>query len=243
MTGVILDRCPSAGIVDICHLISARNIAQAARMLEVSYPYFPRRTIHLIVVDPGVGTDRQILVVEAAEHIFIAPDNGILTPLLHSKKLQSCSRLNIGEEQAVSSTFHGRDIMAPAAAKLAAGTAVAELARLIDPEKCVTISFPSPQIEKNRITGEVTAIDHFGNILTSIRADHISAMNTALEVCIGKTTIRDIRTAYAEVAPQSPVALINSRGDLEIAVNAGNAAEKLHCKVGDIVVVRSCQYR
>ncbi len=241
MKGAILRTCPETRIVDICHEIPPHDVVRASRMLAASYPYFPSGTIHLIVVDPGVGLDRHILVLEAAGHLFIAPDNGILTPLLSSSRLSGCYRLIISTKTTSSCTFHGRDIMAPAAARLAAGMTPRKLATAIPAEECATIIMPSARIEDDCLIGEVVAIDHFGNIATSIGKEHLFSMRDSVEVCLGETVIRNIHATFGEVAAGFPVALINSRGDLEIGINMGNAAVILNCRVGDKVVVRSCK--
>lgn len=238
MKGVILNHCPTARIIDICHHITRQDIGQAARMLAASYPYFPPRTIHLAVVDPGVGTARKILVVEADEHLFIAPDNGLLTPLLLSKKLQGCFKLKTDPKIAVSATFHGRDIMAPAAAQLAAGRSTDELAEEIQPLACVTLALPSVSVDRDKVTGEITGIDHFGNVATSIAAAHLQGLKGKVAIDIGDATISTIARTYGEVAGNALVGVIDSRGNLEIARNMGNAAVYLGCRMGDAVVVR-----
>ncbi len=239
MKGVILCRYASARIVDISHGIAPQHIEQAAALLQNSYHYFPKNTVHLIVVDPGVGTDRDILLLEAADHLFIAPDNGILSPLLHSPEtIRTLCRLNQPSGTGISSTFHGRDIMAPVAAKLAAGAVPADMGQPAAPAGCVTFALPRPIFATDQVKGEVTSIDHFGNIITSINASDLAGLPHPLQVEIGGFYLEKIHLSYAEVAPLSLLALINSRGNLEIARNGGHAARYVACKVGDAVVVR-----
>ncbi len=235
MKGVIYKGCPAARIVDLCHAIPAQNVARAASMLAASYAYFPPGTIHLAVVDPGVGTGRHILVVEADAHLFIAPDNGLLTPLLRSSSLSGCHRLRIPSPEDSSATFHGRDIMAPAAARLAAGATPANLGIEVAPADCLKIEAATAVVTADGVIGEVTAIDHFGNIATSINKEQVAAMGAEAVVAIGDTTLRRIHRTYGEVAEKAPLALIDSRGFLEIAVNGGDAAAILDCRVGDRV--------
>jgi S-adenosyl-L-methionine hydrolase (adenosine-forming) len=237
--GVILGYCRDARIVDICHNIAPQDIHGAARMLEASYAFFPKGTVHLIVVDPGVGTERNIILVETDRHIFIAPDNGILTPVLQSPELSRCYALSDMTAGSASNTFHGRDIMAPAAGKIISGTPASTLGTPIDPKRCVVLPQPQVQIMETEITGEVIAIDHFGNIATSIRAEHIRMHYDDVEIEIGGVTILGVVKSYAEVAISAAAALIDSRGNLEIAINQGNAARHLGCKRGDRVILRS----
>ncbi|HKJ64912.1 MAG TPA: SAM-dependent chlorinase/fluorinase [Desulfopila sp.] len=235
MKGVIFSGCPQARIVDLCHSIPAQNIARAASMLAASYAHFPPGTIHLTVVDPGVGTARHILVVEADGHLFIAPDNGVRTPLLRSPSLCACHRLKMPSAEESSATFHGRDIMAPAAAQLAAGAAPATLGDKVAPADCLKIKAATAVVTPDGVTGEVSAIDHFGNIATTISTEHAAAMGAKARVIIGDTTLERIHRTYGEVAEKEPLALIDSRGFLEIAVNRGDAAAILDCRVGDRV--------
>jgi S-adenosyl-L-methionine hydrolase (adenosine-forming) len=239
MKAVILGYSPNARIVDICHNIGPQDVYSAARMLEASYPFFPEGTVHLVVVDPGVGTTRNIIIAETDQHIFIAPDNGILTAILQSSKLGKCYALPDMAATVASSTFHGRDIMAPAAGKILAGTPISTLGDPFDPEHCVVLP-PSPvQITDTEITGEIIAIDHFGNIATSIKAEHLRIPHIDVEIEIGGVVISGIVKAYADVEKSAMAALIDSRGNLEIAMNQGNAAKHLGSKRGDSVVLRS----
>lgn len=239
MKAVILGYSPNARIVDICHNIAPQDIHSAARMLEVSYSFFPKGTVHLVIVDPGVGTERNILLAETDQYRFIAPDNGILTAILQSSKLANCYRLSNMTSTALSSTFHGRDIMAPAAGKIAAGSPISTLGDPFDPGQCVVLPPPPVQITDTEITGEVIAIDHFGNIATSIKKEQIRFPYAKVEIEIGGVIIAGVVKTYAEVEKSALTALIDSRGNLEIAVNQGSAARHLGSKRGDSVVLRS----
>jgi S-adenosylmethionine hydrolase len=238
MKGVILQHCPTALPVDICHLLPPQDIGAAARMLAASFPFFPRQSIHLAVIDPGVGTARDILILQTTEHLFIAPDNGLLTPVLQAQNLRHCHAVPPELQSAASATFHGRDIMAPLAGKLASGITAAELAKEISVEQCVVLDPPVVEIGSEQITGEIVGIDHFGNLSTSITAAHIETLGSNVEVAAAGLTIGALHATYDAVREGVLVALMDSRGTLEIARNRGSAAAHLGCRIGDPVVVR-----
>ncbi len=239
MKAVLLSFCPKATIVDLCHAIPPQDVAAAARMLAAAAPYFPENTVNLAVVDPGVGTAREILLLKENNRYYIGPDNGIFTTILQSNHLQECYRIHqsaIGNS--ISSTFHGRDIMAPAAGKLAAGISLADLGEEIDKGRCVLLRPPFVQLSEKEIVGEIVGIDHFGNITTSIRTEHLSFPPEHVVIEIGGVSIKGIKSAYAEVENQSLLALIDSKGNVEVAKNHGNAAEHLGCTTGDRIHLR-----
>lgn len=238
MKGVILQHCPSALPVDICHLLPPQDISAAARMLAASYPFFPGQSIHLAVVDPGVGTTRDILILQTTEHLFIAPDNGLLTPVLQAQNLRHCYAVPPELQNTAGKTFHGRDIMAPLAGKLAAGITAGELAKEIPAEQCLVLAPPAVEIGSEQITGEIVGIDHFGNLSTSITTAHIETLGSNAEVAAAGRTIGALHATYGAVRKGALVALINSRGSLEIAKNRGSAAAHLGCRIGDSVIVR-----
>ncbi|MFN2353147.1 MAG: S-adenosyl-l-methionine hydroxide adenosyltransferase family protein [Desulfopila sp.] len=238
MKGVIIAHCRSALPVDICHQLPPQDIGAAAAMLAASFPFFPRQSIHLAVVDPGVGTARNILVLQTTEHWFIAPDNGLLTPVLQAGNLMHCYAVTPEKQHAAGATFHGRDIMAPLAGKLASGRTATELAREISVKQCVVLTPPAVEMGSELITGEIVGIDHFGNLRTSIAAAHIKALGSNVEVSVDGRTIGALHTTYGAVQEGALVALIDSRGTLEIAKNRGSAAAHLGCRIGDPVIVR-----
>ncbi len=240
MKGVLLRGCPALQIIDLCHAIGPHNIHQAAAMLEVSYPYFAAGTIHVVVIDPGVGSERHILVVEADNQIFIGPDNGVLTPLLQSHNLKNCYRLDLPDlaKDNTSNTFHGRDIIAPAAAKIACGEKLDMQGKKISAADCVLLAPITATLSGEEITGEVTAIDHFGNLNTSITAKQVETLGQEVRIVVGSTTITNVSAAYGEVPHGDPVALINSRDKLEIAINGGNAASTLGAAFGQKIIVK-----
>ena len=239
MKGVLLGCCPTASSVDLCHAIPRQDIGAAARMLTAAAPYFPQNTVHLAVVDPGVGTARQILLLKENDRYYVGPDNGIFTTFLQSAQLQGCFRLHpLPAGTGISSTFHGRDIMAPAAGQLAEGTPIAELGVEIAAEQCVVLEPPFIQLGEHEIIGEIVGIDHFGNICTSIRAEHLRWPAALVEIDIGGETIKEIKSTYAEAGNHELLVLIDSRGNVEIAKNQGNAAEQLGSVKGDRVHLR-----
>jgi S-adenosylmethionine hydrolase len=211
MKGVILGICPDVQIVDLTHETIPYQIPQAAFLLQQAWPWFPKGTIHVVVVDPGVGTARRPILVEAAGQRFVGPDNGVFSMLAPTKVRE------IEATQPASHTFHGRDIFAPAAARLAKGTAPSKLGKLIDNH--VTLNFQA--------SGTVLHIDHFGNIITNFRPAE------GFKIRAGSITIGKRAKTYAEV-PQGELFLIpGSSGYLEIALNQASAAKFLGVRVGD----------
>lgn len=238
LKGVILCHCPAARIIDITHSIPPQNIMAAARMVGRYAPFFPPATIHLVIVDPGVGTDRAIVVADDGLHLFIGPDNGVLTPVLRSSRLRCCHVLDVKKVAAVSSTFHGRDIMAPLAGRLASGMSLSEVGPKVSAADCVHLHLPAAVKGKDLVRGEVVAIDHFGNITTSIPAEDLLQFAGQISVQVGESKISGLGETYADRREGALLCLIDSRGWLEIAVNRGNAAEKLSCSPGDLVEVK-----
>eukprot|EP00923_Selenidium_pygospionis_P006357 GHVN01010961.1.p1 GENE.GHVN01010961.1~~GHVN01010961.1.p1 ORF type:complete len:287 (-),score=6.84 GHVN01010961.1:108-968(-) len=249
MKGAILSKNPRAQLVDLSHAIPRQDIIGAAIVLHSSYAFFPVGTVHLIVVDPGVGSQRRMLAAEGDEQIFVAPDNGILSLLLRD---QIINRVYSIEEtklfaDTVSATFHGRDIMGPVAAALAGGMDVDAVGSEISPDSCVCLNLPVASVSEKTITGQVLQIDHFGNIRTTIRStdlEHLKCLEQPLaspqrcQVQVNEQlVIQSISATYAEAGPGELVALIDSAGYLEIAVNRGNAAELTRCCIGDRVQV------
>ena len=241
MKGAILQRNPAVQLVDLSHAISRQDIIGAAIILHSSYVFFPAATVHLVVVDPGVGSERRILAAEGDGHFFIAPDNGIFSLLLRDRII---NRVFLVEQCAlfaekVSSTFHGRDIMGPVAAALAGGLALAEVGPEIHSSSCVRLNVPIARISETGVQGEVLQVDRFGNIRTTIRRldlQHV-AHSHQCRVQIQGVEIGSLSTTYAEAMPGELLALFDSADYLEIAVNRGSAAELIQCRIGDPVHV------
>jgi S-adenosylmethionine hydrolase len=238
MKGVILSINPEAALVDITHDIAPQNVHQGALVLEEVTHRFPPGTIHVAVVDPGVGTERKTVCARIAGHYYVAPDNGLLSRVVIVESAAQIYSLTSREFwlPEVSRTFHGRDIMAPVAAHLSLGTPMEQLGQSID--GLTMLSWPKVETEANRITGSVVTVDSFGNLISNIHAEALAAVapDSVAVTCAGETT-RGIVETYAERPPESLVALIGSAGKLELAVVAGSAARELRAEVGDSVTV------
>ena len=240
MKGRILTRFPAARIVDLTHEIVVHWPAEAGFWLARAFGFFPPGTVHVAVVDPGVGTSRDIIVATAGGHFFVAPDNGLLAPVA-SRDLEvqlvrlspaGLARLGVTHPSA---TFHGRDIFAPIAAELAAGRcAAAELGEVVD--TLVPSWVEEPAVEVRSVTGVVITIDHFGNLITNIDATLLERFRMPL-VHAGNHAFPLLRT-YGDTRPGEYLALINSFGVVEIARAEHSAAEGLGLSRGAPVVVR-----
>jgi S-adenosylmethionine hydrolase len=238
--GCMLARFPEARLVDLTHEIVVHWPAEAGFWLARAFGYFPGGTVHIAVVDPGVGTSRNIVAVRAGGHYFLAPDNGLLAPVVARTSDPLIVRLGAAQLAHLgihhpSATFHGRDIFAPVAAELAAGRC-----RIEDLGDAVKTLVPSwvedPTVETRSVTGVVITIDHFGNLITNIDAPLIERFRLPL-VHAGNHAFRLLRT-YGDTRPGEYLALINSFGVLEIARAENSAAEGLGLSRGAPVVVR-----
>lgn len=227
MKGVILGINHSARIVDITHQVPHGSILDAAFVLQEAWQFFPEGTVHLAVVDPGVGTARRPLAVQANNHFFVGPDNGLFRPIINRYPSSRIAHLN--KEQyfrpETSETFHGRDIFAPVAAHLSAGVPFHLLGSPInDP---VSLFMPVPEIRQDILLGQVIRIDHFGNLITNIdekTLENFLGTDKAV-IQIGGLRIRGIARTYGDTAPNAVIALFCSAGFLEIAVNLGRASD------------------
>jgi S-adenosyl-L-methionine hydrolase (adenosine-forming) len=239
--GVILCTCRDAVIVDLTHGIEAQNTVAAAMSIGASFRFFPKGSVHMVVVDPGVGSERRILAVRAEGHFFIAPDNGVLTPVLTEDIFQDAFHVNNRDlfAKTISHSFHGRDIMAPVAAKLACGLDISLVGPRLRRQQCCRIPLPAAALAHGNIFGEIIHIDHFGNLRTSITVKDFSKFpcGTKREITIGPHTIDYINTTYANSGTGTLIALFDSRNHLEIAINGGNAALSLGSRIGDRVMV------
>ncbi|MEA3407860.1 MAG: SAM-dependent chlorinase/fluorinase [Chloroflexota bacterium] len=236
MKGVILSIAPRARLVDISHDIAPQCVREAAFVLRSTYAFFPPGTIHLVVVDPGVGSERRAVAVRAGKHFFVAPDNGVLEYVLRQEEgIEAVSLTNAtywrGE---VSATFHGRDIFAPVAAHLARGVPLRDLGERV--EDLVHAELPIPERRGDgTIIGHVLYIDGFGNVVTDLPASMLRGYNW--RVTAGEKQIIGLSPTYASAAKGELIALIGSHGFLEIAVREGSAAYIAHLSVGDIIQV------
>jgi len=237
--GVILTIAPGIPVVDLTNVSPRHDIASAAFHLAAAMRFFPQGTVHLVVVDPGVGGERRAVAVETGTAFYVAPDNGVLTFALQQDPPKCAVHLTRPEYRLsrVSATFHGRDVFAPAAAYLAKGVPIRNMGAVID--DLVTIPMPRPTVDNEGvIRGHVQHIDHFGNCITDIPADLIGEPRaTILEA--GDHVINGMSPSYSAVAPGMALALIGSSGYLEIAVREGSAAESLGLQRGNPVSFRS----
>lgn len=238
MKGVILGIVPNASLVDLSHEIPAQAVTIGALVLRSAVEFFPAGTIHLAVVDPGVGSSRLPVAVVTERGFLVGPDNGLLYPSATALGIREVRRL---ENQAffrpeVSRTFHGRDIFAPVAAHLAAGVAADELGERVD--ELQPLILPVARREDAQIIGEVVYVDHFGNLVTNIAAADLAAFPTqALSISIDQVSLPPPVSSYAAVDPGTPLAIAGSWGQLEVAVRNGNAAQYFSAGVGTVVRV------
>lgn len=233
MKGVILSIAPNAEIVDVTHQISAFEIAEAAFVIDQASRCFPKKTIHVVVVDPGVGSARRPILVQSGGQSFIGPDNGVLGMILDRGK---CTTRELTTERyfrhPVSQTFHGRDVFAPVAAYLATGTAPSRLGKLIKDAFRPALSRVQ-QTSKRSWCGAVLTVDRFGNLVTSFRREDFPTLgDSAFDVKIGFETVIQLATSYASMPCGELFAIWGSAGYLEIVMNQGNTAKHLGVGVG-----------
>jgi S-adenosylmethionine hydrolase len=246
MKGVILTIDPSAAVIDVCHAVDPQDLIEAAYLIKSFYRYFPKGTVHIVVVDPGVGGDRSIVAVELDGHVFLAPDNGVLTLLMDEKDVDAVVRVENPHYflSTVSHTFHGRDIFAPVASHISKGVHIDQLGPPLNPQDLIRLSILKPYLStKNELIGTIISIDRFGNCISNIDESRLKEFiqthhEKTLEIKVGKTVIKSLSQNYADVAPGDPVAVIGSFGFLEIAVNCGNAGRRLKISKNDIVTVK-----
>ena len=238
MKAVILSISPKTRIVDITHKIEKFNIRMGAYTLAAACPYFPKGTIHVAVIDPGVGTKRKAILIQTRNSYFIGPDNGVLALVAKSQGIKHIYKIENPKFMLprISSTFHGRDIFAPAAAYLANGISPSEFGP--EMRKIVTPKFAKITKTKTTLTGEIIHIDSFGNIITNLREEdcEIMGMKNTVNLELKDTRLKlRLCKAYSEVKAQQPLAIIGSHNFLEISINQGNAAETFQTRVGDKV--------
>jgi hypothetical protein len=239
MKGVVLAINPAARLIDLTHDVRPQDVRQGAVVLDQVTRFFPAGTIHVAVIDPGVGTDRKIVYAAIGSQQYIAPDNGLLSLL--AGRTPPSAIVAVADPSywlsPVSATFHGRDIMAPVAARLSLG---------LDPEKLgpplsklVELAWPEPRLWPGRIEGEVLDVDSFGNLISNVTSDLLAAVppNAAIRVACGGREVPGLASTYGKHPRSSLIALVGSSGMLELAVVDGSAARLLDAGVGAPVTV------
>ena len=248
MKGVALSIHPEARIVDISHGVAPGDVLGGAILLAASYPYFPAGTVHVAVVDPGVGSARKILAAAMAGSIFLAPDNGLLSMVFDREQITSLVSV---ENSAYflknpSATFHGRDIFASVAAHISLGLPISRLGPSLDPRMAARLDMCAPaRAENGDFCGQVLAADRFGNLMTNICENVFQEILTTykgrLEILVAGKALSGVYKTYAEAPDQALIALVGSRGYLEIAVAGGSAGEVLGASRGTKVLIRQAK--
>lgn len=259
--GVILGINPEAQVIDICHTIEPQNITQGAFVLSTAYPYFPRKTIHMVVVDPGVGTGRRAIILKTQQACFVAPDNGVLSYVIGqslAKPVEKGGLFSIKERvkpgadieavvitnstfwrSPVSATFHGRDIFAPVAALLSLGFPPIEFGEAIDSIEVLPLSRPY-KVPDGALVGHILHIDNFGNLITDIKSDDLPDKTESITTEVGGQLIFGLSRTYAEGS--GLLAVIGSSDYLEVSLKGGDASALLDARVGDEVRLRQRQF-
>lgn len=234
MKGVILAINPLAQIVDVTHQVPPQDVFRAALILDEISQVFPAGTIHVVVVDPGVGSSRAIVAAEAGVQRFLAPDNGLLGPVLSRFPARRVHRVSDESfwRQPVSATFHGRDIFAPVAAQWSLGTDLSRIGPAVDAASLVALPRYEPRHEGSVLVGRIESIDSFGNLTTNIDERHLAGRHRALTISVAGARIGGVQRCYADCPAGDLLALVGSSGRLEIAVNGGNAAVRLNAVIG-----------
>lgn len=234
MKGVILGIAPRARLVDLSHDVSPYRVSSGGFVIAQAYRYFPPKTVHLAVVDPGVGSARRPILMEAAGQYFVGPDNGLFA-MVCSREPQHRIRAITAEKYrlpAVSQTFHGRDVFAPAAAHLAAGVPPARFGKLID-DYLRPLSEKPVRTARRGWTGAILHVDRFGNLITNFEFEEFPLVGAGrFEMQVGLQIVRLFANHYAECPPGEAVVIPGSSGYLEVSVNQGSAARQLGCGVG-----------
>jgi hypothetical protein len=240
MKGVIWSICPAAQIADISHTVAPQNVLEGAIVLWRAYPFFPAGSVHVAVIDPGVGTSRRPMAAHLGVHYFVGPDNGLFTPMVEDAEKNGWPIEIVHLTNAkyflaeVSHTFHGRDIFAPVGAALANGVPLAELGPAItDP---VRLPMPKPEKTQTGWRAHVTVVDIFGNLTTDLAASELEGQESVLFRLLGRE-LRGLVDSYGLEQPGALVALVDSENFVEIAAVNGSAAKELGAQTGDIVEV------
>ncbi len=233
MKGVIAGIAPDATVIDISHKVPAQDILSASLLLDSSFRFFPEGSIHIVVVDPGVGSNRRGLVVKANERYFVGPDNGVLTPVFENAQIHSIENPELMLPR-ISLTFHGRDVFAPTAAHLALGRRIDEFGpALQDP---VHLVLPQPKVSPDGMEGMVIYIDRFGNLITNFISSLVSSLDTERVVAVLEDGSEwPFKRTYSDVSAGQRCAVIGGFDRLELSIFLGSAENKSGAKVGSLV--------
>jgi S-adenosylmethionine hydrolase len=241
LKGAIFSVASQIHVVDITHEVPAHDIVGAAFTIRDAAPTFPTRSVHVVVVDPGVGTDRRAIAVSAMEHYFVGPDNGVFSLLYEADPAYKVYHITAGHymKENASPTFHGRDIFAPAAAHLARGVGIENFGAILDDP--VKVDLPRPKVtSEGRVIATIIHVDRFGNLITNVTRGAMDALmkktgKTGVKGAGGAASIAGLRKTYAEGDAGSPFLLFNSSNHLEVATLESRAADALNLKAGDTV--------
>ena len=237
MKGVILSNNPAVAVVDITHEIAPQDVRGACFALHTAFSWFPKKTIHLVVVDPGVGSERRPLIVETENYFFVGPDNGVFTPILAGQQVKAVYEITALPEKA-SATFHGRDIFAPVAARISRGVKPAQIGAPVS--DYIVLDWPQPVPVKAGVAeGEILHSDRFGNLITNFSRTHIRELTGGGDFylrCAGRS-IKQLVPSYAYAKPGQLCYVFGSTDFLEIAVANGSAAARLKARRGDPVML------
>jgi len=238
MKGVIWKIAPQVQIADLTHWIEPQNVMHAALILGQAYAYFPEGSVHVAVVDPGVGTQRKAIAARIGKFFFVAPDNGLLTlPLERSEKLgEPIHAVELNEPRfwlpTVSNSFHGRDIFAPCAAHLATGVPLDEMGSRLDSRELVRVAIPKPQPIKNGWQAQILMVDVFGNLISNLTVDDLGGQ-AVRSVRIAGVSIERFTRTFGEAPPGYLISMFDSSGYLSVCVVNGNAQKQLNVRVGE----------
>lgn len=242
MKAVILNIDPKAKILDLAHNVERHNITEAAFLLKGSFKYFPKKTLFLVIVDPGVGSRRKAIIVKTEDYVFIGPDNGVLSLALNQVKIEKIIEITNKRYflKPVSDTFHGRDIFSPVAGFLSGGIPIEEFGRKI--EKLKSLNLPKVDIKDGLLRGEIIYVDHFGNLVTNIERDSFYDFinNRKFRIHFKKEVFERINKSYTQTDIGKPLVIWGSFGNLEISVNRTSAKDYFRVKKGEPVKIVRC---
>ncbi len=240
MKGVILQANPDCQIIDLSHNVAPHDVGEASRVLQGSFPYFPAGTVHVAVVDPGVGSNRHIICLQHKDQYLLAPDNGVLSPFFYDVDAAYTVKNSSLFLKNPSSTFQGRDIFAPVAGLLSLDFPLELLGAPINIDDLIKLDTPSPIITVDSLCGECTSIDRFGNIASNITKNQLFTFcqkPDKMTITINDITINGLNDHYAEGNSTTPIGIINSQNYLEISLFKKKCAEELHLSIGNHIKI------